>query len=390
MANLDYPLYPIFAFLGFFLPLIPLSWHLQAWNSGTCFYIFWASISCLNQFVNSIIWRGNVLNSAPVWCDISIRITMATSVSLPAASFCIVRRLYGIAAIRTASISYAEKRRAITIDCLICGLWPLIYVALQYIVQGHRFNIYEDIGCMPAIYNSLPTYFITYSWPLLFGIASAAYCILSLRAFAQRRLEFAQFMSTNKALSVGRYFRLMALAMTEMFCTIPLCIFLIWLSATRSPIGPWISISNTHIDYSRVDQFPSVLYRADPIFFMGIQFTRWASVACSFIFFGFFGFAEEARRNYLKWYRAVLAAFGIQVLGDRRSIIPKYDMPSPNPSLPPPVYTVKCSLRTPPESPTSSSLSDFSLTRYSNSFEHSEQQLMPVNDPVDVHFAHAV
>ncbi|KAF9068815.1 pheromone receptor [Rhodocollybia butyracea] len=324
MANLDYPLFPIFSFLGFILPLIPLSWHLQALNSGTCFYIFWASISCLNQFVNSIIWKGNVINSAPVWCDISIRITMATSVSLPAASFCIIKRLYGIAAIRTASITHAEKRRAILIDCLICGLWPMIYVALQYIVQGHRFNIYEDIGCLPAIYNSLPMYFITYSWPLLFGIGSAIYCVLSLRAFAQRRLEFAQFMSTNKALSIGRYFRLMALAMTEMLCTIPLCIYLIWLSATQSPIGPWISLANTHIDFSRVDQFPSVVYNADPIFFMGIQFTRWASVACSFVFFAFFGFAEEARRHYSLWFRALLRLLHIKSSSNDERLVPLY------------------------------------------------------------------
>lgn len=65
-----YPLFPIFAFLGFILSLIPLPWHFQAWNSGTCFYMMWASLACLNQFVNSIVWRGNILNPAPIWCDI--------------------------------------------------------------------------------------------------------------------------------------------------------------------------------------------------------------------------------------------------------------------------------------------------------------------------------
>ncbi|KAJ3794606.1 pheromone receptor [Lentinula aff. detonsa] len=314
MANLDYPLFPIFAFFGFVLPLVPLPWHLQAWNSGTCFYIFWASLSCLNQFVNSLIWKGNVINSAPVWCEISIRITMATTVALPAASFCIVRRLYGIAAIRRASISYAEKRRGVIIDSLICGLLPMIYLALReslYIVQGHRFNIYEDIGCMPALYNTIPTYFITFSWTLLFGLGSAIY-FLSLRAFAQRRLEFAQFMSTNKTLSFSRYFRLMALAMTEMMFTLPLTILLIWLSATQSPVQPWISLANTHIDFSRVDQYPSVVYNANPLFVLGILFTRWASVACALIFFAFFGFAEEARRHYVLWYRASLRFVGIK------------------------------------------------------------------------------
>ncbi|KAJ3832839.1 pheromone receptor [Lentinula raphanica] len=374
MANLDYPLFPIFAFFGFFLPLIPLPWHFQAWNSGTCFYIFWASLSCLNQFVNSLIWRGNVINSAPVWCEISIRITMATTVALPAASFCIVRRLYGIAAIRSASISYAQKRRAVIIDSLICGLWPLVYVALQYIVQGHRFNIYEDIGCMPALYNTIPTYFITFSWVLLFGIGSAVYCVLSLYAFAQRRLEFAQFMSTNKTLSFGRYFRLMALAMTEMICTVPLTILLIWLSATQSPVQPWISLANTHLDYSRVDQYPSVIYNANPLFVLGILFTRWASVACALIFFAFFGFAEEARRHYVLWYRAILRFAGIKSSETTNRVslkadppfkmiptspLPKHDSPSAEPFYPPPPAYTRGSLSI---SPSKSSVSDFSST----------------------------
>ncbi|KAJ7661860.1 GPCR fungal pheromone mating factor, partial [Mycena rosella] len=63
-------LFSIFAFLGFYLVLIPLPWHFQAWNSGTCWYILWASLSCLNQFVNSLVWAGNTLNSAPAWCEI--------------------------------------------------------------------------------------------------------------------------------------------------------------------------------------------------------------------------------------------------------------------------------------------------------------------------------
>lgn len=70
MADFTYPLFPIFAFLGFILSLIPLPWHLQAWNSGTCYYMIWTSLACLNQFINSIVWHGNALNPAPIWCDI--------------------------------------------------------------------------------------------------------------------------------------------------------------------------------------------------------------------------------------------------------------------------------------------------------------------------------
>lgn len=42
-----------------------------AWNTGTCLFMAWTGLACLNSFVNSIVWNGNVINWAPVWCDIS-------------------------------------------------------------------------------------------------------------------------------------------------------------------------------------------------------------------------------------------------------------------------------------------------------------------------------
>jgi len=69
---MSYPnyVYSIFAFLGFILVLIPLPWHLEAWNVGTCLYMIWAGFACLNVFINSIVWNGNMINWAPGWCDL--------------------------------------------------------------------------------------------------------------------------------------------------------------------------------------------------------------------------------------------------------------------------------------------------------------------------------
>ena len=65
-----YPLYSVLSFLGFVVVLIPFSWHLQASNVGTCAYMFWVSFACLIEFVNSLVWAGNLDNNIPVWCDI--------------------------------------------------------------------------------------------------------------------------------------------------------------------------------------------------------------------------------------------------------------------------------------------------------------------------------
>ncbi len=99
---------------------------IAAWNVGTCLYMAWTSISCLNQFINSVVWNGNAINWAPVWCDICMlhfghwycpflltshvasRIIVGASVAIPAASLCINRRLYHIASVKTVTVTPAE------------------------------------------------------------------------------------------------------------------------------------------------------------------------------------------------------------------------------------------------------------------------------------------
>jgi hypothetical protein len=51
---------------------------------------------------------------------------------------------------------------------------PFIHTA--YIPQGHRFNIFEDVGCFPAIYNTPPAYPLVWMWPLVISLISVSYC----------------------------------------------------------------------------------------------------------------------------------------------------------------------------------------------------------------------
>ncbi|CAK5270658.1 unnamed protein product [Mycena citricolor] len=330
-----YPAFSIFACLGFVLPLIPLSWHMQAWNSGTCWYIFWSSLSCLNLFVNSLVWAGNTLNVAPAWCEISIRIIMGASVGLPAASLCINRRLYNIAIVRSVVVTKAEKRRTVLIDSMICGVFPAVFVGAQYIVQGHRFNIFEDIGCYPAIFNTLPAYFISAMWPVIIGLVSAVYCVLSLRAFSQRRAAFNQFLSAHNALTPSRYLRLSALASMDLMLTVPLASLAIYINATASPVSPWVSWASAHFDFGRVEEIPRIIWAADRGTRMGIELTRWLSPMCSMVFFAFFGFAAEARKHYADAYHAVADKFWAAggLLGLQRpssGFFAKHSTPSPS------------------------------------------------------------
>ena len=129
-----------------------------------------------------------------------------------------------------------------------------------------------------------------------------------MRSFLQRRAQFSQFISSNSSLTMSRYLRLMALAGVELLCTTPLSVFLMVLNLTAQPLDPWISWEDTHYEFSRVGLVPAVLWTMNRWLVVGIQVNRWSGPFCAFIFFAFFGFAAEARKNYCNAISKVLPA----------------------------------------------------------------------------------
>jgi hypothetical protein len=103
------------------------------------------------------------------------------------------------------------------------------------------------------------------------------------------------------------------LASIDLFFTIPLAIWGIVQNTQTEEVHPWVSWSDTHWGYSRVFQFPRVVLDQSPIAIALLETTRWAAVLCAFVFFGFFGFAEEAKENY-----RLLASTIAKRLGCRR------------------------------------------------------------------------
>lgn len=122
--------------------------------------------------------------------------------------------------------------------------------------------------------------------------------VLAIIQFARKQAQLNDILSRHNTITVSRYFRLMALALTESLCTTPLAIFSLWLNATSSPIEPWRGWSDTHFNFSRIIQVPATLWRLNHITAVSFELTRWLPVVCALVFFGFFGFAEEARRHY--------------------------------------------------------------------------------------------
>ncbi|KAJ6457725.1 pheromone A receptor-domain-containing protein [Mycena sanguinolenta] len=321
-----------FAFIGFLCSTIPLPWHLEAWNTGTCLYMIWTGLACLVFFIDSIIWNGNVLDSAPAWCDLSTHFLNGFNLAIPACSLCINRRLYQIASVQSVMKTKAEKRRAILVDLAIALGLPVLQIPLQYIVQGHRYNIFEDIGCLGETFETPVAVALYHLPPILVGCISAIYCILSIRALARQRTQFKVFLasSANANLTLNRYLRLMLLAGTDLLCTIPLGIWVLWVNVRVTGLSPWISWADTHSHFSRVQQVPGVYWRINVYDVASLETTRWVTVACALLFFAYFGFGEEAGKNYRSAFASVARKMGYSMAssGTLTSSGPQTSQPS--------------------------------------------------------------
>lgn len=183
------------------------------------------------------------------------------------------------------------------------------HIPAEYIVQGHRFDIFGDIGCYPTTYNTPPAFFLVHCQPLLVGTISGCYCILNIRHLIRRHLELKDLFSGYQSLNPSRYLRLLILAGTDVVLTIPLSA---WVTAVsvRNGIYPWISWEDTHFGFSRVDQIPAYYWRRNPEAAASLEFTRWSPVLCALVFFAFFGVADEARVHYRSAISKVVSGVG--------------------------------------------------------------------------------
>jgi len=244
----------------------------------------------------------NYVMRLPVWCDISTKIIIGVTIALPACSFCITRHLEHVASSRYAISTNADKRRRSMIDiCFTFGL-PLLIMALHYVVQGHRFDLFEDIGCEPSTYIGIQAIFVLWVPPLVLSVGSLIYASIALRHFAIRRRDFEQHLkNSHSVLTTGRYLRLMALAVSEMLWGTALGSYVLYLNIQDNGLRPWISWENVHYHFSRVVVYPRILI--PEWYWSRLIMTWWILPSTAFLFFVFFGFSDEAVEGYLSIFR---------------------------------------------------------------------------------------
>jgi pheromone a factor receptor len=133
---------------------------------------------------------------------------------------------------------------------------------------------------------------------------------LTLRSFWRRRLQFNELMSSNSTMNASRYLRLMLLALVDIMFTIPLGAYTMYIGNKGVRLAPWISWEDTHFNFARVAQIPTLLWRSDTSFTISVELTRWLPIFCAFVFFALFGFAAEATKHYALTFWWIAKPFG--------------------------------------------------------------------------------
>lgn len=114
------------------------------------------------------------------------------NLALPAACLCICMHLEHVASARPGPLLIAEKRRRRIFELVMCFGLPIIFMGLReyllphvgglltqalidYVVQGHRFDIMQGYGCRPSTYFSIPALFVVWIPPLILASIGIVY-----------------------------------------------------------------------------------------------------------------------------------------------------------------------------------------------------------------------
>jgi pheromone a factor receptor len=196
----------------------------------------------------------------------------------------------------------------------------------EYVVSGERYVLFEDFGPTHCTIVTPPAFPLFFAWPVAIGTVSLVYCgkylflpmafnpaahfstVMNIRNLYKRLRQSKDMVSPSSGFNQSLYIRLMALSSIELLGTVPLASFYIAF-ATELGIRKW-SWAQIHSDYSHIEQIPNIVWKHDPKTALSLELIRWSVVMCAFLFFAFFGLAEDAWRHYSLIYTTLAHRVG--------------------------------------------------------------------------------
>lgn len=252
------------------------------------------------------------------------RILAVSAWAIAGCSLCINLRLANIARTRRITNASSDKKVALGLALGLGVGAPCCMAAWLYIIQVHRYNIYEGYGCSIAESNTIARIFLVFV-PLsvtclasgIIGCESSRLLRRTLFAdigpgvaayfFLKQRLHFKQLLrSSSSGLNLGQYARLFLLTMLDLVVTFPLVLYN-FVSSVQTLV-PQTSWADIHYNWSRVGLIPAIsspLHTDSGWMDSGIAtmisaaFPQWTMIAGTLVFFLLLGLSEDAIKQYL-------------------------------------------------------------------------------------------
>ncbi|KAJ7615998.1 GPCR fungal pheromone mating factor [Roridomyces roridus] len=261
-------------FISSALVLVTLPHHWRVRSHAALSIAVWLFAFNLVYAVDATIWSGNVDIVAPLWCDIATKIILGAKTNVTGCSLCLAMQLHRIA---------------------YCAVRPRGW-SDHYVVQGHRFDIIQDLGCWPTIYVSWPSILILNIPQLSAAVLALVYSTLAFVEIYRRRRTFRTILEKcgtgkRQPLTPAQYIRLL---LTVIFLG-SYNVVLISVSANEDyarGLKPWTNWSNVHFDFSFIGQFtPEDLGPVDLLYI----YAFWLAVPVTgILFFIVFGIGAES------------------------------------------------------------------------------------------------
>ncbi|EKM52537.1 uncharacterized protein PHACADRAFT_261026 [Phanerochaete carnosa HHB-10118-sp] len=156
---------------------------------ATALWLFFANVV---YGVNALVWAGSDAIRIPVWCDIATKFLVGSAYAIPACLLCTTIKLKLAVAPRDLPDERTAKgqRSAYLLDLALCVGVPVISMILHTVVQDHRFDIVENIGCQPEIPAISASTIFFWLPALLLALLSFFSCCIMLRyIFGPNRLQ---------------------------------------------------------------------------------------------------------------------------------------------------------------------------------------------------------
>ncbi|KAJ7142010.1 pheromone A receptor-domain-containing protein [Mycena crocata] len=195
-------------------------------------------------------WKGNTTIAVPVWCDIATKIKIGSDVqALPGCSFAIASQLNSMAS----GGGLSPRGRGLrSLEMLLCWELLVIISVLHFIVQAHRFDFIQDLGCSPAICISILILDVPET---LLAALALLYCGMAVTQLCRRHAAFQGALREFQSfLSLSHYIRLIMAIFTGAW-NVPARTVNLTSEGLQWGLLPWEDWDFVHADFSFVGEY---------------------------------------------------------------------------------------------------------------------------------------